>query len=91
MRLAEPLRSSLRPTTDVIDAKLLAHFADWVRPSLRELPDEATQALGALLARRRQLVEMLTSERNRLGSAPRTVPGSTSHGCGPASPKGTVS
>lgn len=59
--------------TDVIDAKLLAHFADRVRPPLRELPDEATQALGALLARRRQLVEMLTAERNRLGSAPRTV------------------
>ena len=59
--------------TDAIDAQLLALFADRVRPSLRELPDQATQTLGALLARRRQLIEMLTAERNRLSSAPQPV------------------
>ncbi len=59
--------------TDAIDAQLLALFADRVRPSVRELPDEATQTLGALLARRRQLIEMLTAERNRLSSAPKPV------------------
>ena len=48
--------------TDAIDAQLLAQFADRVRPSVRELPDEATQTLGALLARRRQLIEMLTAD-----------------------------
>src|SRR5439155_1516713 len=40
-----------------------------VRPALRPLPDQATQALSALVARRRQLVEMLTAEKNRRGQA----------------------
>jgi transposase len=52
--------------TDAIDAQVLALFAERVRPALRPLPDEAAQALDALLTRRRQLVEMLTAERNRL-------------------------
>ena len=52
--------------TDRIDAMVLAHFADAVRPEPRELPDEASQELDALVRRRAQLVEMLTSERNRL-------------------------
>jgi transposase len=52
--------------TDAIDAQVLALFADRVRPSPRPLPDDAAQALDALLTRRRQLVEMLTAERNRL-------------------------
>jgi transposase len=52
--------------TDAIDAKVLALFADRVRPEPRALPDEALEALDALLTRRRQLVEMLTAERNRL-------------------------
>ena len=51
--------------TDAIDAGVLAHFADAVRPAVRSLPDAQTQALSMLLARRRQLVEMLTAERNR--------------------------
>jgi transposase len=55
--------------TDVLDARTLAHFAEVMRPELRPLPDEQTQALAAILARRRQLVEMLTAEKNRLGSA----------------------
>jgi transposase len=52
--------------TDAIDAQVLALFAERVRPTPRPLPDEAAQALEALLTRRRQLIEMLTAERNRL-------------------------
>ncbi len=52
--------------TDAIDAQVLALFAERVRPAPRSLPDEAAQALEALLTRRRQLVAMLTAERNRL-------------------------
>jgi transposase len=59
--------------TDLLDAQILAHFADVIRPVPRTLPDEQMQALAALLARRRQLIEMLTAEKNRLGSAPHLV------------------
>lgn len=53
--------------TDRIDADVLALFAERVRPEVRALPDAAAQELEALLARRRQLLEMLQAERNRLG------------------------
>jgi transposase len=59
--------------TDAIDARVLAHFADAVRPTVRPLPDAATQALGALVTRRRQLVEMLTAEENRRKTAPPAI------------------
>jgi transposase len=52
--------------TDALDADVLARFAAHVRPEPRPLPDTAQQDLTALVARRRQLVEMLTAERNRL-------------------------
>lgn len=52
--------------TDALDADVLALFAARVRPEPRPLPDEAHQALAALVTRRRQLVEMLTAERLRL-------------------------
>jgi len=52
--------------TDRLDAAVLAHFADAVRPAPRPLPDETSRSLAALVARRRQLVEMLTAEKNRL-------------------------
>ena len=55
--------------TDALDAQVLAHFAAVVRPPLRVLPDAATRELSALLARRRQLVEMRTAESNRLTRA----------------------
>jgi transposase len=51
--------------TDAIDARVLAHFADAVRPTVRPLADAQTQALSMLIARRPQLVELLTAERNR--------------------------
>lgn len=53
--------------TDRIDADILALFAERVRPAVRALPDAEAQELDALLARRRQLIEMLQAERNRLG------------------------
>jgi len=55
--------------TDALDAQVLAQFAAVVRPKLRPLPDAATRELSALLARRRQLVEMRTAESNRLLTA----------------------
>ncbi len=55
--------------TDALDAGILAAFAQRVRPEPRPLPDEAAQLLDSLLTRRRQLVDMLTAEKNRLGFA----------------------
>ncbi len=54
---------------DALDAYVLAHFADVVRPEPRPLPDAQTQELAALVTRRRQLIEMLTAEKNRVASA----------------------
>jgi transposase len=53
--------------TDRIDADVLALFAERVRPEVRALPDEDARELDALLARRRQLLDMLQAEKNRLG------------------------
>lgn len=53
--------------TDRIDADVLALFAERVRPEIRSLRDDAAQELNALLARRRQLLDMLQAETNRLG------------------------
>lgn len=55
--------------TDTLDATVLALFAARVQPEPRPLPDRAQQDLIALIGRRRQLVEMLTAERNRLALA----------------------
>jgi transposase len=54
--------------TDRIDAIVLAQFAETVRPQLRELPDAKQRTLSALLSRRRQLIEMITAEGNRLAT-----------------------
>jgi transposase len=55
--------------TDSIDASMLALFGQRVRPEMRQLPDDETQALEALLVRRRQIIDMLVAENNRLGLA----------------------
>ena len=55
--------------TDVLDARVIAHFAEAVRPAVRPLPDSDTQELHSLSARRSQVVEMLVAEKNRLGRA----------------------
>jgi len=59
--------------TDAIDAGVLAHFAEVVRPPVRPLPDAMTQSLQAWLMRRRQLVEMLLAEEQRRSRAPRPI------------------
>lgn len=55
--------------TDTIDARGLALFAERVRPQVRELPSQEARALGALVSRRRQIIDMITAEKNRLGFA----------------------
>ena len=55
--------------TDRVDARLLAQFAEAVRPPVRPLPTAAAEALRALVARRRQLVEMLQAEKTRAQQA----------------------
>ncbi|MCL5961077.1 MAG: IS110 family transposase [Chloroflexi bacterium] len=59
--------------TDKIDAQVLADFAEKMRPEPRPIPDEQTQELDGLLTRRRQIVDMITAEKNRLGTAPEPV------------------
>lgn len=56
--------------TDTLDAAMLAHFAEVIRPAARPIKDADLQALEALITRRRQLVVMLTAEQNRLAMAP---------------------
>lgn len=51
--------------TDALDAKAIARFAEAIRPEPRPVPDAQARALGELVARRRQLIEMMTAERNR--------------------------
>jgi transposase len=55
--------------TDALDAQVLARFGEVVRPAPRPLPDADARALAALVARRRQVLGMLTAERQRLGTA----------------------
>ena len=55
--------------TDKIDAAVLAYFAQLLQPPLRPWPEALQQELAALMTRRRQLVEMLVMEKNRLGTA----------------------
>ncbi len=59
--------------TDTIDAAVLAHFAEAVRPQIRPLPDALTVELRALSARRRQLLAMITAERNRQAMTSKAV------------------
>jgi len=59
--------------TDSIDALVLAHFAEAVRPVVRPLPDEVTLELRALTSRRRQITEMIVAERNRIANASKAV------------------
>ena len=59
--------------TDRIDASVIAHYAEAVRPKPRPLPDEASLELRALSARRRQVVDMIVAEKNRLATASKVV------------------
>jgi transposase len=51
--------------TDKLDAEAIARFAEAVRPEPRSLPDEQAQLLAELMARRRQVIEMVVAEGNR--------------------------
>ena len=59
--------------TDSLDAQVLAHFSAAIRPMPRPLPNATSQEFVAVLARRRQLVQMLTAKRNRFLTARKTV------------------
>lgn len=54
-----------RAKTDPIDAAVIAHFAEATRPEVRPLPDADTQLLADLVARRRQIIQMIVAERQR--------------------------
>jgi transposase len=56
--------------TDAIDAAILALFAERIRPKLRPIRDEEAQELESLIVRRRQVVDMIVAEKNRLSAAP---------------------
>ncbi|MBF8265181.1 MAG: transposase IS116/IS110/IS902 family protein [Dehalococcoidia bacterium] len=55
--------------TDTLDAEVIAHFGAVADLEPRTLPDAMTRELAAVLSRRRQVLEMLIAERNRLGTA----------------------
>jgi transposase len=59
--------------TDALDAQVLAHFAEAMQPEPRPLPDASAQEFRAMVTRRRQLVEMITAEKNRLRIATHRV------------------
>jgi transposase len=54
-----------RAKTDPIDAQVIAHFAEAVKPECRPVPDEQAQMLSDLVARRRQIIEMIVAEKQR--------------------------
>ncbi len=59
-----------RAKTDPIDAAVIARFAEAARPAIRPLADAETQLLADLIGRRRQIVDMIVAEKQRLGRAP---------------------
>ena len=59
--------------TDALDAQVLARFGEAVKPQVRALRDAQAQALEALVNRRRQLVEMLTAEKNRRANSLKVI------------------
>jgi transposase len=66
--------------TDRLDADVLAHFGEAIKPTPRPLPSEQQRQLDALIGRRRQLVEMLVAEQNRAGIAlPKAQPSLERH------------
>lgn len=65
--------AGLLAKTDRIDAAALARFAEAMKPEIRPIPDAAAQELSALITRRRQVVQMLTAEKNRRPMAPKRL------------------
>ena len=62
-----------RAKTDPIDAAVIARFVEATRPEIRPLPDEQTQALADLVARRRQIIQMMVAERQRAVRLPKRL------------------
>ncbi|HDZ36819.1 MAG TPA: IS110 family transposase [Marinobacter sp.] len=59
--------------TDTLDARLIAHYAEAIKPDLSQLKPEILQLMSDLLARRRQLLTMQTMEKNRLQIMPKSI------------------
>lgn len=59
--------------TDAIDARVMADFAEAVRPEPRPMSDAQSKEIKAIMARRRQIVQMMTAEKNRLNTASKSV------------------
>ncbi len=59
--------------TDSIDARVIAHFAAAIKPSPKPVSDDQSQEFKDMLMRRRQIIEMITAEKNRLGKASGSV------------------
>lgn len=59
--------------TDKLDARVIAHYGEAIKPSLSQLKPENIQKMSDLLARRRQLMTMQTMEKNRLQIMPKPL------------------
>lgn len=62
-----------RAKTDRLDAQLIAHYGDVIKPKLSQLKPDSMQAMSDLVARRNQLLVMQTMEKNRLQSLPKSL------------------
>jgi transposase len=62
-----------RAKTDKLDAQLIAHYGDVIKPKLSQLKPDTMQAMSDLVARRNQLLVMQTMEKNRLQSLPKNL------------------
>jgi transposase len=61
--------------TDKLDAQLIAHYGEAIKPALSELKPAVMRLMSDLLSRRRQLITLQTMEKNRLGIMPKDVSG----------------
>lgn len=59
--------------TDKIDAGILAHFGEAIKPEIREAKDDSTEYLSELMVRRAQLIQILTAEKNRNNSVQKLI------------------
>jgi transposase len=59
--------------TDIIDARIMAEFAVDIHPQIRSFPDKQTEEIKTIMARRHQVIGMMTAEKNRLSSAGKSV------------------
>lgn len=62
-----------RAKTDKLDAQLIAHYGEAIKPKLSTLKPDIMQAMSDLVARRNQLLVMQTMEKNRLQSLPKSL------------------